>query len=178
MKLQQIVRYRLDFDSKALTVSGALMGLAFFLRSVHYFGLADLQQVGFSQLLLLLTLPMLLEAAWFMLLRGFGASGVGLYGILGALYCLLVMVQTVVFAGFLSAILAVPACIVAGLGVLLVAGGLVASRFAAVAALIITVALRFVFGGLPEGLLEYAALSGLFGLMSLFAAMRDPRRAR
>ncbi len=178
MKLQQLVRYRLDFDSKALTASGALMGAAFFLQSVYFFGMADLQQVGVGRLIFQLSLPVLLEVAWFLLLRGFQFPIPMLYGMLGSGYCLIVMVQTVVYGGLVGAIVAVPTCIVSALGLLAVTGGYVASRFVAVAALILTVVLRLIFGGIPEGLLEIAALCGFVGVIALFAAMKDPVRIK
>ncbi len=178
MKLQQIVRYRLDFESKALTASGALMGAAFFLQSVYFFGVADLQQVGIGQLIFQLSLPVLIEASWFLLLRGFQFPIPMLYGMLGAGYCLILMVQTVAYGGVAAAIVAVPSCIVSALGLLAVTGGYVASRFVAVAALILTIVLRLIFGGIPEGVLELAALCGFAGMMVLFAAMKDPRKIK
>ncbi len=178
MKLQQIIRYRMDFESKAMTASSAFMGLAFFLQSVYFFGFADLQKVSFLQLILQLSLPMLLEAAWFLLLRGFQLPAPGLYGILGASFCVLIMVQTVVYGGIVAAIVAVPTCLIASLGVLAVTGGYLASRFAAVSALLLTVVLRLVLGGLPEDMLEWSILCGLFGMMTLFATLQDPKKAR
>ncbi len=176
MKLKQVVRYRLDFDARAVTTSSVLMALAFFLQAVYFFGFADLRHIGFFAIAFQLILPMLVEIAWLVLLRGVRLNAPGLFGILGAVLCALIMVQTVVTGEILGAIFSVPTLLLAGLLVLAVTGGMMTSCVPAVIVCIATIAARVLFGGLPLLLPEVAALCSIGAVAAIFGALEDPKK--
>ncbi len=176
MKLKQVVRYRLNFEGEWVTTSCVFMALAFFLQAVYFFGFANLRQIGFFAIVFQMILPMLLELAWLVLLRGIQLNAPGIYGILAAVLCVLVMVQTVFTGALLAAILSVPALLIAGLLVLAVTGGMVGRRYVGVCGCVLVLVLRVLFGGLSLLLPELAVLCGISAVMTLLGALEDPKK--
>ncbi len=174
MKLKQMIRYRLDMEGQWANTAGVLMGLAFFLQAVYFFGFANLRQIGFFAIAFQMILPMVLELAWIVLLRGVKLNAPGLYGIFGAVLCVLVMLQTVVTGTLPAAILSVPTLLAAGILVLAVIGGFVSSRFVAVGACVLVLVLRVLFGGLPLLLPELAVLCSIGAVLAILGALVDP----
>lgn len=87
-------QYHVDFSCKWISASAFFAGLAFFLLAVKYFGLENIGQKGFGEICFSLILPMLLLAVFGILLSGFKFRVTPVYGILAALYCILMIVRT------------------------------------------------------------------------------------
>lgn len=171
MKIKQLVRCRMDMDRRGFRASAALMGAAFFIQAVYYFGFADLRQLGIGVILVQMVLPMLLEAAWFILLRQVRLNAPGVYGILGACLYLLIMVQTAMAGSLIAAIVGLITLLPAAIGLFAVIGGYVCSRIWAVGGGILALIGRVLFGGLPVFLPEVAALCGIVAVLFLLDAV-------
>lgn len=189
MRLDQLVRvkYQIRFESKWIPYSGFFAGLGIFLLCVMFFGLNDFTELGTSGLVMSLVLPLVLLAGYGILLRGFKVKTVPVYGILGALYCLIMIIRAASYGGAGSTLLAVIWYIISGVVVLAVTLGILPGRVFIVAALLLPVLYRLIFvdidfylkqkdyvGFLPEA----AALCGLlafsfFGLCLKSAAKDD-----
>ena len=137
MKKKSPFRLRMDFEGPRLNAAAALMGGAFFLRAVYYFGVQGLND-SLGTLLLMMAFPMILEAAFVITLRGVRLNTPGLCGILTALYCLLLLIQCFFYGNFLRTMLGIIAYPICGIALialifdLLRSRGLVFSVFAAV----------------------------------------------
>lgn len=164
--------YRLDFDGTQHFAAAALMGVAFFLRAVYYFGFTRPETLGAWNLLIFLILPLLVEGSFMVLLKGIRYNAPGVYGILGAVYCLLLMLQSFQSGSVVRIIMSVIAYLICGAALVTVTGGML-SRGVAVTALFTTLAVRFLFfdlGGyifsfrIVGFIQEAAALCGILSL--------------
>ena len=97
--MKRIARYRLNFDSNWMTMSGVLMGVCFFMQSVYFLGIAKLQGLDFPMLVLHLIAPMSLEFLWLFFLRGTKLNAAGVYGLLGTAMLILFLLQACVYGG-------------------------------------------------------------------------------
>lgn len=141
---QKLKRYHTDFDSKGVSACAALMGVAFFLRVVYYFGFSRTETVGIGELLMMLIFPMVLEAVFMIVLRGVRLDAPGLYGILSAVYCVLLILQSLQYGSVLRMILAIIAYVVCGGIFLAVTAGLL-SKEISVTLFFLTAVVRFCF---------------------------------
>ncbi len=176
MKLTRIAFYRMNPEHKGITASAAFMGLAFFLRALYFFAWEPIDQVGIVALIFQLGLPLVLEAGWFILLRGVRLNMPFVYGLLGAVVVLSILAQTIVGGSLLAIILALVTCLTSGLGFLAVNLGYVNSRFVAVIPLLLLIILRLIFGGLPQPLLEMAVLANTVSLLSYIATLSNTQK--
>lgn len=189
MKRRKPFRYRMDIEGPWLCAATALMGGAFFLRTVYYFGVQGLSD-SLGTLLLMMAFPMILEAAFVIVLRGVRLNAPGLCGILMALYCVLLLVQSFFYGDVLRTILGVVGYLACGTAMLALLLGWFRSRGLVFTVFAVTAAVRFLLFDLGEYILNFrigsflpeaAALCALiamaifpFGLKQL--AKKAPRR--
>ncbi len=178
MELKRIVRYRLDFDRKWLTASGALMGIALFLQVLHYFAVVSISQVTTPTLVRNLILPLILEAAWFLLLRGFRLNAPGVYGILGSLFAALMIIQTFANGSVFSGLIALVSLVLCAVALLAITGGYLRFRFVGVVVLLGSIVLRLLFGGLEQKLLEAALLCDMAAILLFFGGLEVSEKDR
>lgn len=107
MKLEKVVRYRVSLTGSVPTTAASLMGLALFLRAVYYFGTDHLAGVGIGAAIFEIALPMLLWGCFAFLLRGIGLEQPEVYGMLAAVYCILLMILSFSSGNIFRCILAV-----------------------------------------------------------------------
>lgn len=111
---QKRERYHVDMESKGTFACTALMGISLFLRVMYYFGFTRTETVGFGEILLWLVLPLLLEISFIILLRGFQLDAPGLYGMLGAACCLILMLQSMGYDSLLRMIMGIIIYVICG----------------------------------------------------------------
>lgn len=100
------IQYRMRCDGKYHLSMTAFMGCAFFLRAAYYFGFTRPEQAPLWDLILFLIIPMVMETAFMVMVRGLKLNLPKVYGIMGAVYCLLLMVQAIMLGGVLRIVLA------------------------------------------------------------------------
>jgi hypothetical protein len=81
------------------------MGLSFFLRVAYYFGFTRLEQTGGFELAMLMIVPMVLEIGFMVMIRGLKLNLPGIYGIMGAVFCAILIVQSFCVGGVLRIVL-------------------------------------------------------------------------
>ena len=173
-----IKRYHIDVDSKGATACTALMGLAFFLRALYYFGLTRTETVPFGELLLMMVLPMVLEGAFMVFLRGLRLDLPLLYGVLGALACVLLLIQGCQDVGVLRMVLVIVAYVLLGALLVCTSLGLLTKQIALTAILVVGIvrfylALKpYIFTFRPVAFLtEAAGLCVVFALAGLVSGL-------
>ncbi|MGN0998277.1 MAG: hypothetical protein ACI4PO_01835 [Faecousia sp.] len=113
MQLTKYFDFRMNFKRSWTSASGALMGVALFSKMVYYFGLTDIGQCGFFEILFSMALPVLLCACYIILLRFVKLNAPGIFAILGAVLYFLVMVDNIHSGGVLRVVLSLAAYLTA-----------------------------------------------------------------
>lgn len=126
--MKQLVRYKMAFDGKCTYMSSLLMGVAFFLQAIYYFVFADLPACGTREILLNLIIPLVLEAVWFLLLRGIRINAPGLHAIVAVLICILLAVQNLFCGEMIRMVFSIAWYLLAAVVVVFVSGGFLPYR--------------------------------------------------
>lgn len=161
--MKRSVRYQLNFASKWLTLSGVMMGIAFFVQALNYLAFRQLGDISVRQLLLFLILPMSLEALWCVPLRSELWKCVEVHGIFAALVCIVLLGQAIFVGGVLPIILAVVFYLVGAASAILLTWGFIPHR--ALGILIFTG--TFLMWALTFALPAYLAAPGYMVLLDL-----------
>lgn len=184
MEKNRTLQVRLDLDGSSAQITASLMGIAFFLRIAYYLGFTRPEALGVGNLLVFLILPMLLEGGLMVLLRGVRLNAPGLYGILGAVYCVLLIIQSFQYGSVLRTVLAVAAYLLCGGSTLCAVKGLLNKSLAAVLCFLTAVVrvvafdLGYLFALRIVSLLpEAAAVSGLLALGFLSMGLKVGNKA-
>lgn len=135
-------RYRTDLEGRGTGLCACFMGMAFFLRCVYYFGFTRTEEVGALELIFMLVLPMALEGAFMVLLKGVRMDAPGLYGILAVGGCLLLIFQCFLYESILRMVVEILLYLVCGGLMLGVSAGYL-SKELAMTAFFTTAAVRF-----------------------------------
>lgn len=169
--MKQYYRYQMNFDGKAVWLSGVCMGIAIFALVVYYLFLGDITQISTGVKVMDLWLPVGLCAIYIALLRVIRWNAPGVYAILGAVFCLLLIIGLFSYGG-VRLILGVAGYILCGAVLILCTGGYIPGRLPAAvcfAAVLLVRLLSFDFGKITGSawLPEIATLSMIAGLMFL-----------
>lgn len=126
--MKRLVHYKLRSESWWLTASGIMMGLAFFLQALDFLALRTQHSVPVWQWILFMILPMVLEGAWFVLLREKMIPRAEVPGIVGGALCLLLLIQTLFCGSLLLAILGAVVFALAAATIVLITFGYIHHR--------------------------------------------------
>ena len=107
MRKRQIRRPQIDFSCKWCGIFSAFMGGSLFFTTVRYFGLINLVDCGFGEILFLMILPMLISVAFVVLVWGMQLNAPGIYGILGMCCCALLIIGSIFTGDILRIILSI-----------------------------------------------------------------------
>lgn len=141
--MKQIARYKINFDSKWMTVSGVLMGVCFFMQSVYFLGVVKLQGLDFPMLLLHLIVPMALEFLWLVLLRGMKLNAAGVFGLLGTWMLILFMLQAWVYGDTWDLVSTALYVLFGGAALIFITGGFFPYKLIGMAVMTIILCIRF-----------------------------------
>jgi len=172
LKLKQYVRYGMDFTCKWSGLCIILMGLSFFLRIVYYFGLVNLEDIGGGEVFGCLILPLIVCGTFIILFRALKWNAPGIYAILGAFLCILLLIWNFSSGDGLRIILSVPAYIASAIILLATAGGYIPTKLPAALLLAVIFLCRSCFysfddSGLVSLVLEISVLSMIASLVVL-----------
>ena len=178
--MKQLARYQVLFDSKAIRASSALMGVAIFLQAVYFFVFHAPQEISGGDWTVFLIIPMVLELGWIIMLHNVKYNAAGVFGILGAVICILLLVQACFTGGAFRIVMAVLAYLISGGLFILITGGFVPYKYFGTFCLLIVLVLRFLLfdigryltaGDWSGFLLELAGLCILGGLATFFGGL-------
>ena len=171
----------LDFDGKWAKNSLLLTAASIFLLMVYYFGIINMAEIGFLQVVFGAFLPLLLSIGYFVFLYILKWNAPGIFGMAGAVICALLAVSSL-FTGDVLRIIFAFACyaIAAGTLLLYVSGRLRNTSFC-VAVFVIPAVLRIVpFGlgriGSAEMFLDGSAVCLLAALACIPMMVRYNRK--
>lgn len=112
MQLKRLVEYRINFDKPWAQYSAALMGIFIFLRTIWYFAGAASTELAKGELWLHMILPVFLGVVYIGLLRGVQLNYPIVYGVVGTLFCgLMIALNLQYAAGFLVFLTAIFYCL-------------------------------------------------------------------
>lgn len=186
MNLKVIAHQRISFQNKWLSSSAVFAGVAFFFLIVNYLGVKNLLDVGFGEILFLFLLPMTALGSFIIMIRVTHYQVTPVYGILGSLYCLSMLIRafshsnivfTIISAVFYFALCVV--CIAVTFGYTETSAAFVVMLFIAVGARILFVDLMLILRGALLALIpEISALCAmtafaLFGVCLSPAPIKD-----
>lgn len=175
MKLKQLVRYKIDFSHKCAVISGGLMGISVFLQVLYFTLVKPMPDCGSAELTLFFWFPLVLEAAWIVLLRGVKFNAPGVLGIVGVIVSLLLITQSFFGGGALLTILSIALYVLAGAALLTVCGGFLPYRSLAALTMVLPglVALLGFIGDLSaDNLLRLATACTTFALACFPGALQ------
>lgn len=141
--MEQLARYKVNFESQWISASVALMGTALFAQALYFFVLTRIHETPISHVVVFLALPMLLEIIWFVLLRMVKLNASGIFGILAAVFCVLLMVQVFFVGGVVQMVLAVIAYLLAAALMLMITGGFFPYKYFGMACFALIFCVRF-----------------------------------
>ncbi len=87
--MKRYARYQMDFTSRYVRWSGLCMAASLFLLIVYYLGIENLEDYSLGAELVKLWIPLILGAAYLVLLQMLRWNAPGLYAVLTALFCLM-----------------------------------------------------------------------------------------
>lgn len=105
MKLKQYHRYSMDFTCKAANVSAICMGASLFSLCIYFFLLRTIATIGAAEAILSLALPIVLVVAYICLLRFAKMNAPGMFAILGAAFCIILIFGTFTSGNMLRVLL-------------------------------------------------------------------------
>ena len=180
MNFKQYTRYQIDFRGKWVMPSALLMGLSFFFRIVYYFGLTNFAACGFGEIVFCMALPILVCGIYIVMLSALKWNAPGVYGILGAILCLLLLIWSFSTGDVLRIVLSVIVYLSAGVVLIATVGGYLPGRLLSSALFFVPLVCRFFFYDLGIlGIFDYfLEASVLFMLASLFALTRSLKEAK
>ena len=146
MELKRNVQYRIPFLSKSVTWCCAMMGLSVFLRFWFYFMPYDPLAVNAGVWILRIILPTLFCISFGILLRIVHLRVPGIYGILAALLCMLLMLWDILDGSILEIVLSVISMLALGVSLLATTGGYIPTRSISCLLLLLSIFLRFFLG--------------------------------
>ena len=172
MNLKQYTRFQMNFSGQWITACAALMGISFFLRIVYYFGLTNLSDIGIGEIVLEMVMGILICGLFLFLLSAVRLNAPGLYGILGAGYCLVLIVGLFLNGGWVHILLGTVWYLLAAPVLLATVGGYLPGKLLSAAMFAVAWIVRFYcfdLGqlGLFAWVLEMSTLCAIAGLMCL-----------
>ncbi len=177
--MKRLVRFQLNMESKWVTFSGVMMGIAFFFQALDFLALRQLQSVALWKLVLFLILPMVLEACWCVPLRLGKKSRAEVHGVLAALICLLMLVQSLLTAAVLPMVLGILFFLMGGAVSVLITFGFIPHRalgllvFAAIGCVraLVFALPQYLDSGYMSLVQEIPHLCMVLGMLLLFGAL-------
>ena len=169
MELKKLVSYRIPFSGRTVTWCCALLGLSVFLRYLYYFVPCDPDAIHTGVWILRIILPTLLCGAFGVLLRLVRLRSPGVYGILAAAMCLMLMAWDIMDGNVVEIILSVLTLPFLGFLSLATFGGYIPFRSISCFLIAVVLVLRLFFGGSSSLVIVWMdRISELSILASLF----------
>lgn len=174
MKLKESVFYRIPFRSKGVAWCGIFMGFSLFLRYLYYFIPCDFAAWNAGVWIFKIILPTLLCGGFGVLLKLVRLRAPGVYGILAAALCLLLLVLDMMDGNLAQIILAVLTLPVLGFLLLATYGGYIPFRSISALWLVFVILLRLLFGigSASVWLTRLSEISILAGLLSFTVSLK------
>ena len=177
MNLKQYCRYQIDFTSKWVAAAPIMMGLAFFLNLLYYLAITTARDVFVIELIAAVIFGIILTAAYVICVTCLRLNAPGLYAIMGAVQCLMLLILGCTSGGAFRIVISILWYALAALILLATTGGYLPGRLLAALMFFIPAGFRFLFFDLGqlsifEWVKEIPVLLILAGLGSLAMGLK------
>ncbi len=176
--MKQYFRYQMDFASRWLTASTGCMGLSLFFRMVYYFGITNLADRNFVEILFSALIAAAVSVAYIFLIRLKKLNAPGVYGILGAVMCLCLLLGSILSGSVVRMLLGIVWYLLCGGVILTFAGGYLPGKTPVLAAFGVAIVCRLLFfpaAGLGGWIKELGDLFSLAAFLLLPYGMKAGR---
>ena len=173
----------MNFDSKWVANASLCMGISLFASALYYLGFTNFKDVPGLELAFCFWLPMILGFTYLVLIRVKQWNAPGAYAILGAVMCLMLVLQTVVTGNTAEIIIALPLYILSALVLVVVMGGFFPAKLPAMLMFGVTIGVRVMFFDLvgltlAQWITEAAKLACLASLLFLPMGTKEITKKR
>lgn len=169
MASRQYKRIELDFSGKWIKASVSCMAASLFFRFVYYFGFLNLADCGFGEVLFSVLLPLLLSIGFVVLVHFLHWNAPGTYGIIGAVFCLLMIIWSFSTGSFLRIVLSAAWYAIAAGVLLACTGGSLQSRGLCVMKFGAPIIVRFFLFDIGRlGIMQWALEGSVLCLLAAF----------
>lgn len=174
MQLKQYDPYVVDFRSKWATRCGALLGISLFIRVVYFFGIKNILECTAGQVIFDMVLTMGLCVGFLVFFSAMRRNVPGIYALMGAGFCLLLMFSTFSGGNALRIVLAVLGYVLAGGVLVFTVSGYLPGKLLSSVMFVLPLVLRLLVFDLGKiGLFTWVIeLSWLLILASMFCLTR------
>lgn len=182
MNLKQYCRYQIDFTSKWVAAAPIMMGLAFFLNLLYYLAITTARDVFVIELIAAVIFGIILTAAYVICVTCLRLNAPGLYAIMGAVQCLMLLILGCTSGGAFRIVISILWYALAALVLLATTGGYLPGRLLAALMFFIPAGFRLLFFDLGrlsifEWVKEIPVLLILAGLGSLAMGLKPVNKA-
>lgn len=165
-------QYQMDFEGKWLNISALCMGISLFLSALYYLGLNNMSDISVWERIVCLWLPMILGIGYLVLLRVLKWNAPGVYAIIGAMLCVVLILQSMTVGGAGKIVLSIPIYLLCAVVLLVVMGGFFPAKLPAMLMFGIAIGIRVLFFDLvgltlAQWVAEGAGLACLASLLFL-----------
>ena len=184
MKMKQYHRYHIKFSGAWYNASCVFMGMSLFLMAIYYLGLTALADHGAAKSIFCLFLPLAATGGYIVLLRVLRWDAPGIYAMLGAFLCLLMIIGLFFTGNVIRILLGILWYAVCGFLLLAYAAGFLPEKLPVGVVFGIAIAVRVLFfslgklsliGWIGEGATLFA-LAGLLCLPRLLVPVQGKQR--
>ena len=145
MKLKQYCHYQIDFSSKWVAAAPIMMGLAFFLNLLYYLAITTARDVFVIELIAAVVFGIILTAAYVVCVTCLRLNAPGLYAIMGAVQCLMLLILGCTSGGAFRIVVSILWYALAALVLLATTGGYLPGRLLAALMFFVPIGFRLVF---------------------------------
>ena len=181
--MKQYHRYEMNFDSAWVSNASLCMGISLFASALYYLGFTNFKDVPAWELTVCFWLPMILGFTYLVLLRVKQWNAPGAYAILGAVLCVVLLLQSLRSGNIGQIIISLPLYIISAVVLLVVMGGFFPAKLPAMLMFGITIGVRVVVFDLvgltfAQWITEAATLACLASLLFLPMGTKEIEKKR
>lgn len=150
MNLKQYCRYQIDFSSKWVSAAPIMMGLAFFMNLLYYLAITTARDVFVIELIAAVIFGIVLTAAYVICITCLRLNAPGLYALMGAVQCLMLLILGWMGGGAFRIIISILWYSLAGLILLATTNGYLPGRLLAALMFFVPAGFRLLFFDLGQ----------------------------
>ncbi len=181
--MKQYHQYRMYFNAKSLDFSALCMGLSMFLSVMYHLAFRGLDAFSTGTLIIQLWLPLFFGMLYLVLLRGIRWNAPGLYAIIGAVFCVIYILDAFTSGSVGKILLGVPSWLICAAALVIVVGGYFPSRLPASLLFGLAIGLRVVLFDIGrlnalEWVAEAAHLFSMAAFLFLPVGLKERKRRK
>ena len=142
--MKQYHQYHMNFGSDWLNFSALFMGISLFLSALYYLGFTNFKDVPTWELIICFWVPVAIGFTYLVLLRVKQLNAPGAFAIMGAVICIVLLLQSFTVGGAGQGIVCLPLYLLCAIVLLVIMGGYFPAKLPAMLMFGITIGVRIV----------------------------------